>query len=1136
MPDMPVDHVAGCALCSTPFDFPANHHNGTRIDGDTQINGSMNVYAHWRVSPAAGQEGIVIRYHLNVHPDYLATPQTEGQYGRAYWPTHRPVGYDNLDNRFFLTRNNIPALGISGGIFNEYNYRYTTERLQIANVPYEQRFWPYITRNYNYNLNIVSSGHLVHQRLPRNPRRAGYVFVGWSTNPDLPPLNAVGNPTPVVSSGTPLPVDPTTSTNIYNVSMVLSTANNVPPGSELDLFAVWAPAFELIVDGNGNTFPSTHTYFVRYVGIGFRLYDMLEGSRWGATAPLNGSMWFQHAYFTWGENRAWRNHFGRVGYQAIGTHHAFHTDRYAREDLGSIIMGPRIDNPISPNAMQTRFNDTFFNLRPENQLHERSPGIYYLRVYKQWASHLIFYGNHSSIDAGASGPSRWANITYGYSVNDMVNPASRHPFLQDVAQIWGPGWAGSAGVNGTRGGWPRNPPGVADVNGGDWNALFSGPATGHMLVGWHRSPDGICPPGEDWWVTADTVWYGGATVYAIWHAGIVFHPGVGGDEVNMNQVRIPTGDPNGSLFRLATIGGPVPPPVPSPGSNYIPVWPGRIFRNWYPVITFNINVPPFPTPLGTTVNYLRRYYAVWTAPVTFHATGPGGLVPGGTIPGQGATFVLEHAMGWNITPHANAPERPGPHGWINTGQWWTPDASAPGGRRIYCPVNGPPVMQAMDVFTQWTGTITFRPGHNRGRLDDATLPITRVVYEGLTLGDNDPTERLPGVSYVVHPPWPNDPGIVFGGWRRVNASGDPVNPDGTPLLPGDPLPPLWSNQDVLDMVLVDYAVFFEAVWSLRLEFYKVGSTENEAHPFGYNPLPDAGFALDRYIPGTGWVQAYPALPLTYIESDAGGRVFMGSTFAPLLELPRTNTTIDFRLRETHAPSGYRTPSGHWVVTVSYQTGTMPIFTEYDGNPAFFPNITVTSGPLTGIRQVVGNVASSFDFWKTDHNGIKQPGAEFLLLVWNGTNAPTPGLITNDMIGPGANQWSVEATAKSTLDDAMSFTLLLDRHYQLIETVPPRGFQMPMGQWYITVNDTAPFLTITPVGGMPMPDIEPCTDPETFNIHNWPEFTLPLTGDMGVSLLLALAGALVSAVAVVILVVHKKYKAVECRTKQMYKTY
>jgi len=433
-------------------------------------------------------------------------------------------------------------------------------------------------------------------------------------------------------------------------------------------------------------------------------------------------------------------------------------------------------------------------------------------------------------------------------------------------------------------------------------------------------------------------------------------------------------------------------------------------------------------------------------------------------------------------------------------------------------------MQEVDVFTEWTGTITFRPGHNRGRLYDATLPISRVVYEGMTLGDNDPTERIPDVSHVVHPPWSNDPGMNFGGWRRVNANGDPVNLDGTPLLPGAPLPPLWTNQEVLDMVLVDYAVFFEAVWSLRLEFFKVGSTVNAAHPFGFNPLPNAGFALDRYIPGTGWVQAYPALPLTYIESDSGGRVFMGGTFSPLLELPSTNINIDFRLRETHAPAGYRTPGGHWIVTISYQTGTLPVFTEHGGNPAFFPNITVTSGPLTGIRQVVGNVPFRFDFWKTDFNGNRLSGAEFRLFVWNGTSTPAQTLITNDMIGSNANQWSEVTSATSSLTVAMSFPMRPDRYYQLVEIVPPPGFQMPMGEWRITVNNTVPpTLSILLVGGISMPGIVPCTSPGTYNIHNWPTFSLPLTGGSGAGVLMV-GGISVITMAmcgIVIIVVYKR---------------
>jgi len=267
--------------------------------------------------------------------------------------------------------------------------------------------------------------------------------------------------------------------------------------------------------------------------------------------------------------------------------------------------------------------------------------------------------------------------------------------------------------------------------------------------------------------------------------------------------------------------------------------------------------------------------------------------------------------------------------------------------------------------------------------------------------------------------------------------------------------------------------------------------------------------------------------LTYIESDADGRVFMGNAFSPDLVLRSGNNNTIFRLRETHAPAGYRTPGGHWDVTISYQAGNLPVFTAQGGNPAFFPNITVTSGPLTGIRQVVGNTPFRFDFWKTEHNGSRLSGAEFRLFVWNGTGTPTPGLITNDMIGPGANQWSEVSAATSSLTVAMVFHMRPDRYYQLVETVPPPGFQMPAGQWRITVNNTVPStLSILPVSGLSMPGIEPCTNPETYNIHNWPEFSLPLTGGGGIWAFMASAMAVITmAMCGIAIAVYKRRRRV-----------
>ncbi|MCL2406076.1 MAG: hypothetical protein FWC92_11115, partial [Defluviitaleaceae bacterium] len=64
------------------------------------------------------------------------------------------------------------------------------------------------------------------------------------------------------------------------------------------------------------------------------------------------------------------------------------------------------------------------------------------------------------------------------------------------------------------------------------------------------------------------------------------------------------------------------------------------------------------------------------------------------------------------------------------------------------------------------------------------------------------------------------------------------------------------------------------------------------------------------------------------------------------------------------------------------------------------------------------------------------------------STPANTLVTQAMVTAGT--WVYVDTAISTGNPAtpIEFALLPGMYYQLIETVPPAGFQMPMGQWRI----------------------------------------------------------------------------------------
>jgi len=1111
-------HHINCNLClGDPFAFPAVHYGAVRITGDTQINGNLTAYAHWRFIPT---DPVTVRFHLNATPAPSAA--SESTHGYAYWPTGRPniAGYDNPHGRFFLNRlaTGTTDLGKPPGLtalteINQPNTiitRYTTGTIQAANVYYGNRYAPFISRTIGYGNAINGSQVTANHRYPRNPRRTGYVFVGWSTNQDLPAFAANGNPTGVAGSAR-------NDNLIWGISTPVNTASaQTPEGGTLDLFAVWAPAIDIIIRGNGHASP-TQLQFVRPMpfdplagpaggpGGGFTFNEMNVAARW-SSANADGMVWFASQYL---HSNMRGSVFTRPGFTPIGPTNAYNTDPLARFDYGSIILAT------------TRFNNDFFSLYPANNLVNNPGGNNYLSIYLQWGTTLTFNSNHNTFDTSLGNTARTVNMPAAQSVNMTFDPALRHSHLPNREDVWPSPWAGTTGLDGTRGGWPRDPRvagRTSDIDGGDWFALFTQPLVrGWSLIGWHRRASGVCPPTctfDECWFTPDTIINAPITIFAIWGPYIIFDPGLGGAAVNMDPVRHSNPDAPSDLHWRVNVGQPFP--TPHPGD---PTWPlEQNFIGWFPQPT------PDPTdPLSgaamlnfnVNVQFARRYYAVWNTMVIFNPTGPAGstAATGGgminTIGVAGTPLNRVHFVGRyiNIIPSAGEfPTRPGWPDSAFSGNWFAVDASAPNGRRLYHP-NDPAgtgsriVMQGMTVYPEWISTITFRPGHTRGRLNNGTADIVRTVPDGLALNNNIAAQRTPAATSALYPGWPNDPGMNFGGWRRVNAAGQPLNPNGTVWTSGQPIPALLTTDQVNAMVTAGPRYYFEAVWGLRLEFFKVSDMVNPQSPLGFTPLPETRFVLERNVPGSGWVQAYPVPPATYVASDANGRVFISNTYTPLLELPR-NENIEFRLIETLAPEGYITPTGHWTVTISHELGVMPAFVATGNNPAF-TNITISSGTLAGRRQFVGNIPDGgFEFWKRDHLGNILPDAEFLLLAFNGPGTPNlpNGMVTQAMIGNDANQWSIVGEDKSSLTAPMVFPMRPGRIYQLIETRAPSGFQQTMGQWRITVNagvSPAPStLTVTSMGGVHMPGIFPTGVAETYNILNLPELVLPFTGGVG----------------------------------------
>ncbi|MCL2406055.1 MAG: LPXTG cell wall anchor domain-containing protein, partial [Defluviitaleaceae bacterium] len=615
-------------------------------------------------------------------------------------------------------------------------HRYTTthHNLEFANVAYEDRYAPSIIRQrtwntpINANLDPVTNGvnHMDH-RFPRNPRRAGYVFVGWSVNYDLNPLNNAGTEPRAIglaaSSGVNLHA-PVANVFWNNARFLNETAYLVPlaPGGVLNLHAIWAPAFDLTLRGNGNTGPEVLSLpantNVRFTNVpstsvgtvltevirpmplaGFHFNNMQTHSH-GWSSPLQGMVWFPNFFvFQYTYSSSVSNLFTRP---------ATERDRffYGRiTDAGTIMPADSFLSPFNTDsrglgervATNTRFSPAFFARNSNNALQTRPDGTMYMTAYVQWGRWLTFDGNHQSI-AGPSGVSRRVLVPVGDSVNDILNASTRNTNAPDVRHFWEGGagqWAGEPGPAGTRGGWPIDPsqelpPRNSDDSGGDWHALFHHPnIQGSVLVGWHRNPSGdscincqagipneptCIHDGEGCWYDASSPILRTTTIYAIWDTNIIFEPGIGGSAVDMGPVgdlRRPVPGLNNQLN-------------PIPGD---PVWGNAEFLGWFRVPYFDRTqaAPPSLDPASTNITTGWRVFAVFGADVRFVPYGPHTLSAGGFLhanPGQVTVHRdIAHISGDHIrilhyeangTP-SSVPRRPPQDGWLPeqfTGEWF----------------------------------------------------------------------------------------------------------------------------------------------------------------------------------------------------------------------------------------------------------------------------------------------------------------------------------------------------------------------------------------------------------------------------------------------------------------------------------
>ena len=193
-----------------------------------------------------------------------------------------------------------------------------------------------------------------------------------------------------------------------------------------------------------------------------------------------------------------------------------------------------------------------------------------------------------------------------------------------------------------------------------------------------------------------------------------------------------------------------------------------------------------------------------------------------------------------------------------------------------------------------------------------------------------------------------------------------------------------------------------------------------------------------------------------------------------------------------------------------------------------PNSTTFAHPINNHDINFRTTTVEFIFYKTNHHIYNDPqwntpgwiestllpGATFRLYRFTGSGAP-PAMVTDAGILAGDWTFAGEASSGNAANQpiAIEFDLIIGSVYNLIETVAPPGFTLPLGQWRIepvvAANDDVGF-RITAMGDPGIPafvNIGGSTNPAypnvffdgTFYVGNRPIPTLPLMGGAGATI-------------------------------------
>jgi hypothetical protein len=232
--------------------------------------------------------------------------------------------------------------------------------------------------------------------------------------------------------------------------------------------------------------------------------------------------------------------------------------------------------------------------------------------------------------------------------------------------------------------------------------------------------------------------------------------------------------------------------------------------------------------------------------------------------------------------------------------------------------------------------------------------------------------------------------------------------------------------------------------------------------------------------------------------------------------------------------------GYYVRTAAYQVDTSGInndqsiyyaqadFADFNPQLVF---LTPANGTLAGNNKlyiVFSQPAATFTFTKVNQSGTAMPGVSFA--IYQCSNNGSSHTAHDWLVGGASNCWLLRSTTTSSSPlGKVSFTNLEQGEYMLVETQTLPGYQLPHGQWLISV-DLFANITIMAHGIDGSPQSPGATLPPAFRVApdgslslpNYLLTVIPLSGGMGV-LLSTSSGAAMIGTAVSLVLVPKARK-------------